>query len=130
MRISDNSTFTDMGRGATGTGVIERSGSAIDINQMSAGEIITITDSSFTNCGGADGTTSGAIKVKVRGGKDDIETDIPAAAAGSLKKLIVNDCYFSGNRADIVIGTKNHPSTGEFDKDLQSYAYEDNSKKN
>ena len=128
MRISDNSTFTNMGSGATGTGVIERSGSAIDVNQMSVGEIITITDSSFTNCGGEDGTTSGAIKVKVRGGSDDSAPDIPEITTpGALEKFIVRNCEFSNNRADVVIGTSGYKSTGEFDKEIQGCNLEDNS---
>lgn len=110
-----DSTFTNMGTDAFGEDVVTRSGSAIDINQMSAGGTITITGSTFTNCGDEAGTTSGAIKVKVRGAEDDNATDIPANCGGSLSNLIINDCTFSENRRDVVLGTSQYASTAAFD---------------
>ena len=110
-----DSTFTNMGTDAFGEDVVTRSGSAIDINQMSAGGTITITGSRFTNCGDEAGTTSGAIKVKVRGAEDDNATDIPANCGGSLSNLIINDCTFSENRRDVVLGTSQYASTAAFD---------------
>lgn len=117
-----NSKFSNMGEAAEGTDVVKRSGSAIDVNQMIAGESIVIMNSEFTNCGneGAEGTTSGAIKVKVRGGEDDEATDIPAICSGSFSEgLTVSGCIFSDNRADVVIGTSSYESTGKFTADIQ-----------
>ena len=128
-----NSKFSNMGEAADGEDVVKRSGSAIDVNQMSTGEIISITNSEFTNCGksGSEGTTSGAIKVKVRGGEKDQATDIPATAAGKLSKLIVKNCKFSDNRADVVIGTSGYSTTGDFtfENDLQDSQIENNAVK-
>ena len=128
-----NSKFSNMGEAADGEDVVKRSGSAIDVNQMSTGEIISITNSEFTNCGksGREGTTSGAIKVKVRGGEKDEATDIPATAAGKLSKLIVKNCEFSDNRADVVIGTSGYSTTDDFtfEKDLQDSQIENNAVK-
>ena len=131
LKITD-SDFKDMGTHSTSTGVVDRSGSAIDVNQMSAGEIISITGSSFTRCGDPNETdekiTSGAIKVKVRGNGDDDEKDIPyVAAAGSLTLLRIQDCEFSDNRADVVLGTSGHASTAAFAADIQNCDIEDNS---
>ena len=114
-----DSTFTNMGTDAFGEDVVTRSGSAIDINQMSAGGTITITGSRFTNCGDEAGTTSGAIKVKVRGAEDDKATDIPAICHGSLGNLIIKDCTFSDNRRDVVLGTSQYASTAGFKYDIQ-----------
>ena len=117
-----NSKFSNMGEAAEGTDVVKRSGSAIDVNQMIAGKSIVIMNSEFTKCGneGADGTTSGAIKVKVRGGEDDKAPDIPAFCSGSFSEgLTVSGCIFSYNRADVVIGTSSYASTGKFTADIQ-----------
>lgn len=119
----DGGTFSDMGTAATSTGdnVVKRSGAAIDINQMYAGgEDIVIRNAEFTNCGGTednDETTSGAIKVKVRGGDDDIASDIPNKDnfTGSLESLTVENCTFSENRMDVVLGTSQYASTDDFD---------------
>ena len=128
-----NSKFSNMGEAADGEDVVKRSGSAIDVNQMSTGEIISITNSEFTNCGksGSEGTTSGAIKVKARGGEKDEATDIPATAAGKLSKLIVKNCKFSDNRADVVIGTSGYSTTDDFtfENDLQDSQIENNAVK-
>ena len=115
------SIFKNMGTDAAGEDVVKRSGSAIDVNQMSAGGTITITNSTFTDCGSTKGTTSGAIKVKVRGGSDDEAKDIPATNVnGSLTGgLIIKDCTFSDNRRDVVIGTSQYASTGNFKYDIQ-----------
>lgn len=102
--------------------VIKRSGAAFDINQMyEGGENITFTGVTFKNCGGDKKTaeneevTSGAIKVKVRGGEDDKATDIPKiTTSGAIKSLTVKDCTFEGNRADVVLGTSGYDSTGNF----------------
>ena len=118
--------FTDMGEASNGEGVIERSGSAIDVNQMyENGGTIKITGTTFENCGAAKnatGTTSGAIKVKVRGGDDDAALDIPAISkfTGKLTSLIVKNCTFTNNRADVVIGTSGYHSTASFDYSIQS----------
>ena len=117
-----NSKFSNMGEASEGTDVVKRSGSAIDVNQMIYGESIKIMNSEFTNCGkeGNEETTSGAIKVKVRGGEDDEATDIPAICSGSFSEgLTVSGCIFSDNRADVVIGTSSYESTGKFTADIQ-----------
>ena len=120
------STFDKMGEASTSSddgsisGKISRSGAAFDINQMVAGNAVKFSSSTFSNCGGEKVTTgagkltSGAIKVKLRGGNGDTSGDIPEAANGSLKSFIVeNTCVFAdSNRADIVIGTDGVESTG------------------
>ena len=120
------STFDKMGEASTSSddgsisGKISRSGAAFDINQMVEGNAVKFSSSTFSNCGGEKVTTgagkltSGAIKVKLRGGNGDTSGDIPEAANGSLKSFIVeNTCVFAdSNRADIVIGTDGVESTG------------------
>ena len=120
------STFDSMGTAATAGNVIGRSGSAIDINQMTAGGTITITNSTFINCGNKneEGTTSGAIKIKVRGDIEDRADDIPWTAAGSFEKVTIQGCNFGDteadkNRADVVLGTSKHASTDDFKYDIQ-----------
>ena len=114
--------FSGMGTAATSTGndVVKRSGAAIDINQMYAGgEDIVIRNAKFTNCGGTednDETTSGAIKVKVRGGDDDDATDIPdITTPGHIDSVVIEGCTFTGNRADVVVGTGGNETTGNFE---------------
>lgn len=102
------SDFTKMGVKSDENGsVITRSGSAFDINQFVSGKDVVFYDSTFTECGGAG--TSGAIKIKVRGGDDETATDIPQAnIKGSLDSVIIYSCEFtnSGNdNSDFVIGT-------------------------
>lgn len=122
----EGGTYDGMGKAATTENdVVKRSGAAFDINQMYAGGgNITFTGVTFKNCGGSDTTsktTSGAIKVKVRGGEDDAATDIPAITnAGKITSLTVKDCTFEGNRADVVIGTSGYHSTSNFDYSIQS----------
>ena len=87
--------------------VITRSGSAFDINQFVAGKDVVFYDSAFTECGCAG--TSGAIKIKVRGGSDETATDIPQDnIKGSFDSVMIYSCKFtnSGNdNSDFVIGT-------------------------
>ena len=129
------STFTDMGLASKpstetdGTqGKISRSGAAFDINQMVEGNAVKFSSSTFTNCGGSkeagenEEITSGAVKVKLRGGEGDaLESsggDIPNDAKGSLQTFTVeSSCEFNGNRADIVIGTGGVSSTGAINRD-------------
>lgn len=132
----EGGTYDGMGKAATTENdVVKRSGAAFDINQMYAGGgNITFTGVTFKNCGGSDTTsktTSGAIKVKVRGGEDDAATDIPAITnAGKITSLTVKDCTFEGNRADVVIGTSGYHSTSNFGYSIQSGCLvEDNSLK-
>ena len=112
-------SYTDMGAASTvdGNDVVKRSGAAFDINQMSEGEAITFTNVIFTRCGGtgeADELTSGAIKVKVRGGEGDDKPDIPYSAAnGKLDSLTIEGCTFTDNRMDVVLGTSNIASTDD-----------------
>ena len=106
--------------------VVKRSGAAFDINQMASGDDnqIVFDGVTFKNCGGEDPAdenekvTSGAIKVKVRGGSDDVATDIPKITTpGAIKSLTVKNCTFEGNRADIVLGTSGYDSTDAFTVD-------------
>ena len=123
-----NSKFTDMGADSLGSSdnpttsdLMKRSGSAFDINQMVAGNSIVIEGSTFSQCGAAStetGTTSGAIKVKIRGGENDNlkpSGDIPKDANGSFAAgLTVESCTFTGNRKDIVIGTDKSVDSADF----------------
>ena len=95
---------------------MDRSGAGFDIDQRTKGGSISITGSTFTNCGkpapGSDGPadpddelTSGAIKIKVRFDKGD------KTAAFDSVEIIGNT--FSGNRADIVLGTDNVDAGGD-----------------
>ena len=117
-------TFSNMGTDAVDTNYVTRSGSALDINQMSAGNSIVITGAKFENCGSDKGSTSGAIKIKVRGGEDDTNTDIPANAAGKFESVSVSGCTFGtadkANHYDVVLGTSEHESTADKDWDIQS----------
>ena len=95
---------------------MDRSGAGFDIDQRTKGGSISITGSTFTNCGkpassegydvGSDDVlTSGAIKIKVRFDKGD------KTAAFDSVEIIGNT--FSGNRADIVLGTDNVDAGGD-----------------
>ena len=102
-----NSTFEKIGTESTTDGdVTTRSGSAFDINQFADGEDIVIYNSKFSSCGGAG--TSGAIKIKVRGGATDSaqSNDVPTTKSGSLKSVLIQDCTFTNNNdRDLVLGT-------------------------
>lgn len=88
---------------------MDRSGAGFDIDQRTKGGSISITGSSFTNCGKTDTPevaeseegaklTSGAIKIKVR-------PSYSAEANFESVEIIGNE--FNNNRADIVLGTTN-----------------------
>lgn len=113
------STFSKMGKQSTEGDVRTRSGAALDINQFAEGGDIVIYDSIFTDCGG-DGT-SGAIKIKVRGGDDETATDIPSKdkIEGSFDSVLIQDCTFSGNnKKDLVLGTQSSaPNTEKSPKE-------------
>ena len=121
---TDSSAPTDPNNPTT-SDLMKRSGSAFDINQMVAGNSIVIEDSTFSQCGAAQtetGTTSGAIKVKIRGGENEKNYvtsqngDIPKDANGSFTAgLTVEDCTFDGNRMDIVLGTDKNVDSADFD---------------
>lgn len=105
---------------------MKRSGAAFDINQTTQGGSIVIKDSTFTNCGGerviGSKLTSGAIKVKLRGNEGDTSSDVPQNANSSFEGFMVDEaCIFRNNRADIVIGTSNVPSTA-MDEELMNIA--------
>ena len=101
-----NSTFEKIGTESTDGDVTTRSGSAFDINQFAQGEDIVIYNSKFNSCGGAG--TSGAIKIKVRGGATDSaqSSDVPTTKSGSLKSVLIQNCTFTNNNdRDLVLGT-------------------------
>ena len=129
-------SFVDMGAESVSTTVVTRSGSALDINQMINGGTISITGATFEKCGkvGDTNVTSGAIKIKTRGGEEDKATDIPTIENGvSFEKLVVKDCIFGtgedANRYDVVLGTSGYSTTKNIKTiDIQSDAsQEDNS---
>lgn len=107
-----NNTF-----GTTGTGSdsevpeIARSSAAIDINQTMAGGNVTISDNEFNNCGTEDGSTSGAVKIKVRnipveqaaGQAGDFEKG--ATYVGSFESITVERNTYTDCVRDIVLGT-------------------------
>ena len=119
-----NCTFSNTGT-ISGTDVVARSGSAIDINQCCAGNAIAITNNTFTGIGSDGGATSGAIKIKAR----DIKVEQAAGKAtdfvagstyhGSFTSINVNGNTFNGCTRDIVIGTGNVPETGVDDTNIQ-----------
>ena len=107
-----NNTF-----GTTGTGSdsevpeIARSSAAIDINQTMAGGNVTISGNKFNNCGTEDGSTSGAVKIKVRnipveqaaGQAGDFEEG--ATYVGSFESITVERNTYTDCVRDIVLGT-------------------------
>lgn len=117
-----NSHFTKMGTlSEDGDGLTTRSGSAFDINQFAEGDNIVFYNSTFTGCGG--GGTSGAIKIKVRGGSEETANDVPEKS-GSLKSVLIQSCKFNNpNNRDLVLGTcsgsgDNKPKTSTYPKSL------------
>ena len=100
-----NSHFTKMGTlSEEGDDRTTRSGSAFDINQFAEGDNIVFYNSTFTECGGEG--TSGAIKIKVRGGSDETANDVPEKP-GSLKSVLIQSCKFNNpNNRDLVLGTR------------------------
>ncbi|MBO8469989.1 MAG: hypothetical protein IAA72_09435 [Spirochaetes bacterium] len=109
-----NSTFTKIGTESDeGDDSTTRSGSAFDINQFAKGGDIVIYDSTFTDCGNAG--TSGAIKIKVRGGDQDAATDVPKNQTGSLESVLIQDCKFNNNKnGDLVLGTGSAGANPQF----------------
>ena len=113
------SKFSQMGKLSDEENVRTRSGAAFDINQFAEGGKIVFYDSTFTDCGGQG--TSGAIKIKVRGGDDETATDIPSKdkIEGSFDSVLIQDCTFSGkNKKDLVLGTQSSaPNTEKSPKE-------------
>ena len=110
-------SVTDNTFGTTGTGTggslpeIQRSSAAIDINQTMAGGNVTISGNKFNNCGTEDGSTSGAVKIKVRnipveqaaGQAGDFEEG--ATYVGSFESITVERNTYTDCVRDIVLGT-------------------------
>ena len=110
--VSD-STFNGAGNDASGAGnpYTGRSAAAIDINQTVAGGSVSITGNTFIDCGD-NGSTSGAIKIKVR----DISVEQSYGQAGdfaaehnelvgSFEAVSVTNNTFTNCSRDIVVGT-------------------------
>lgn len=108
-----NSTFNGAGNDASGAGnpYTGRSAAAIDINQTVAGGSVSITGNTFIDCGD-NGSTSGAIKIKVR----DISVEQSYGQAGdfaaehnelvgSFEAVSVTNNTFTNCSRDIVVGT-------------------------
>lgn len=117
-----NSHFTKMGTlSEEGDDRTTRSGSAFDINQFAEGDNIVFYNSTFTECGGEG--TSGAIKIKVRGGSDETANDVPEKP-GSLKSVLIQSCKFNNpNNRDLVLGTcsgsgDNNPKASTYPRSL------------
>ena len=122
-------TFTEVGTGINSNmDVIARSTSAIDINQLYTGGAVSITGNTFTKCGNAGGSTSGAIKIKIRNQAieqsqvgEDVATDIPADSDGSFTSVTINgNTFVDSANYDIVIGTGNAPCTQGKDWKIQN----------
>lgn len=112
-----NSTFNGADNDASGAGnpYTGRSAAAIDINQTVAGGSVSITGNTFVDCGD-NGSTSGAIKIKVR--NIPVEQSYGQAgdfAAGSTyvgsfndedgDPVTVSKNTFTNCSRDIVVGT-------------------------
>ncbi len=112
-----NSPFNGAGNDASGAGnpYTGRSAAAIDINQTVAGGSVSITGNTFVDCGD-NGSTSGAIKIKVR--NIPVEQSYGQAgdfAAGSTyvgsfndedgDPVTVSKNTFKNCSRDIVVGT-------------------------
>ena len=108
-----NSTFNGADNDASGAGnpYSGRSAAAIDINQTVAGGSVSITGNTFVDCGD-NGSTSGAIKIKVR----DISVEQSYGQAGdfaaehnelvgSFEAVSVTNNTFTNCSRDIVVGT-------------------------
>ena len=115
--IVSGSTFNGAGNDASGAGnpYTGRSAAAIDINQTVAGGSVSITGNTFVDCGD-NGSTSGAIKIKVR--NIPVEQSYGQAgdfAAGSTyvgsfndedgDPVTVSKNTFKNCSRDIVVGT-------------------------
>lgn len=107
------STFNGAGNGASGAGnpYTGRSAAAIDINQTVAGGSVSITGNTFIDCGD-NGSTSGAIKIKVR--NIPVEQSYGQAGdfaaehnelVGSFEAVSVTNNTFTNCSRDIVVGT-------------------------
>lgn len=111
--IVSGSTFNGAGNDASGAGnpYTGRSAAAIDINQTVAGGSVSITGNTFIDCGD-NGSTSGAIKIKVR--NIPVEQSYGQAGnfaaehnelVGSFEAVSVTNNTFTNCSRDIVVGT-------------------------
>lgn len=111
--IVSGSTFNGAGNDASGAGnpYTGRSAAAIDINQTVAGGSVSITGNTFVDCGD-NGSTSGAIKIKVR--NIPVEQSYGQAGdfaaehnelVGSFESVSVTNNTFTNCSRDIVVGT-------------------------
>ncbi len=111
--IVSGSTFNGAGNDASGAGnpYTGRSAAAIDINQTVAGGSVSITGNTFVDCGD-NGSTSGAIKIKVR--NIPVEQSYGQAGdfaaehnelVGSFEAVSVTNNTFTNCSRDIVVGT-------------------------
>ena len=89
-----------------------RSGSAIDFNLINACDHISFTECTFDTNGDINGSTSGAIKIKIRGGTE--ETDGQYSSSGSITNGVsITNCIFTDNPRDVVLGTKACPKSSD-----------------
>ena len=107
-------TFSGSGKasGLQGDEANARSGSAFDLNLVTTCESITFKDCKFTNNGDA-GSTSGAIKIKVRGGNDETETSNYIHDGSITGAVSIIGCTFDDNSRDVVLGTQQKPKTSD-----------------
>lgn len=99
-----NSTFNGADNDASGAGnpYTGRSAAAIDINQTVAGGSVSITGNTFVDCGD-NGSTSGAIKIKVR----DISVEQSYGQAGDFAAGSTYVGSFNDEDGDPVTVSKN-----------------------
>ena len=89
-----------------------RSGSAIDLNLVNACDHISFTGCTFNINGDPNGSTSGAIKIKIRGGTG--ETESQYSSPGSIiHGVSIANCIFTGNPRDVVLGTNVCPNSSD-----------------
>lgn len=90
---------------------------AIDINLCTIQDAeIIIKDCIFISSG-----TKGAIHISQRKGSTDLDNTIATKISASIKSVVIADCYFDGNKSDVVVGempkgsNEANVSTGEFE---------------
>ena len=88
-----------------------RSGSAIDFNLTNACNHISFSRCTFDTNGDVNGSTSGAIKIKIRGG--DNETESYAGSGSITNGVSISNCTFINNSRDVVLGTQQKPNSSD-----------------
>ncbi|MEG0994915.1 MAG: hypothetical protein RSE91_02995 [Bacilli bacterium] len=118
------------GDGKDGVGS-KRSSAAIDLNLVgqtanatTPSGLVVIDNNKFINCGDIKGSTSGAIKIKQRGGERETEADF-ATFATTVSLELKNNTFTNCNRG-LVIGTANGGATGILSTDVIGLSFSGN----